>query len=378
MKAKIIILLLIAVSIQFVQSQQKELYLGFTGMPHTLGRLYNGNSYYYYWEHWGWFQELGLNTWQGWNAGSNQWHLVYLDSSNYYGLKGYYQPDTLIYTANGKISIHEAEETATGGGDVGRFRYNNHHNKGIPIDDNWQGQVQRVQYYEALPTGPYDPVPVLTEVNENAENSYSGVCVDPVKDYFGKPNNYYIKPRIRIDRDVALGLIKEVVKIVILAYDGEFLDSITIYTNDFRHDNQNTYDGRYLEDYFFRNMVVEGTNLNRGRDHWYLEWNNLEECHVDYQLYWYGGVSVWIDYVKVMDEAANKLFGPDQRYRDAIKHQVKSLLDRDGANNTILGFYTERNRLQPEPLVEVSAGPFFKGFNPVIQLRPEVKDDFAF
>ncbi|MBK6771011.1 MAG: hypothetical protein IPG78_02475 [Ignavibacteria bacterium] len=45
----------------------------------------------------------------------------------------------------------------------------------------------------------------------------------------------------------------------------------------------------------------------------------MDSCHVDYQIYWFQEVSVWIDYVKIMDEPAEKLFGKDQKMRNAIK-----------------------------------------------------------
>ncbi|MBK7253830.1 MAG: hypothetical protein IPI04_07900 [Ignavibacteria bacterium] len=153
-------------------SQQKDFQLGFIFTPHQTCRKLDSGLHCEYWQHYNWYSELKLNLWQGADAGSNlQYHLTSLESLQHYGMQGYYQPDTLMYAAFCKVSIHQAEETSE------RYRYNNHHNSGTDTTDNWQGQTQRVRYYEAIPTGPYTSVPILTELNENAENSYSGVTL---------------------------------------------------------------------------------------------------------------------------------------------------------------------------------------------------------
>ncbi|MBK6504854.1 MAG: hypothetical protein IPG02_04110 [Ignavibacteria bacterium] len=60
---------------------------------------------------------------------------------------GYYEPDSLMYAAFGKVSVHQADSVNH------RYRYNNHHSRGIDTVDNWQGQTQSVRYYEANPSG---------------------------------------------------------------------------------------------------------------------------------------------------------------------------------------------------------------------------------
>ena len=333
--------LIIAFSSKSALSQEKEFVLGFSGTPHQTCSFIDTNLYCPYWLHYHWFDEFKLNLWQGWNAGSNlQYHLTSLDSLEHYGMQGYYQPDSLIYAAYGKVSIHEADSVSD------RYRYNNHHNRGADITDNWQGQTQRVRFYEAIPSGPYTSVPILTELNENAENSYSGVVFDPIYQPIINDNgvlavnNYYIKPRMRISTSDAFGDEKPVIKLVAFAFDGSPIDTITLTTKDFRYVNDNTYDGRYLEDYFISNIMVKGDALNAGRVGGFLEWGNINLCEVDYQIYWYQEVSVWIDYVKIMDEPANQLFN-NQFFRDRLKHKVKTLLDYDGTVPNIKGFYTE-------------------------------------
>jgi len=340
-KIYLLLFLIISFTTSDLCSQQKDFQIGFTFTPHQTCRETDSGFHCVYWQHYNWFSELKLNLWQGAGAGSNlQYHLTSLDSLQHYGMQGYYQPDTLMYAAFGKVSIHQAEETSD------RYRYNNHHNSGTDVTDNWQGQTQRVRYYEAIPSGPYTAVPVLTGLNENAENSYSGVTIDPIYQPVVNingvriVNNYYIKPRMRINVQDTGGTEKPVIKIVAHAFDGFPLDSITITTKDFKIDS-GIYDGRYLEEYFNNNIVIRGDNLNRGRVGGYLEWTNINSCHVDYQIYWYQEVSVWIDYVKIMDEPAEKLFGKDQKMRNTIKVKVDSLLNYDGSIHNLKGFFTE-------------------------------------
>jgi len=340
-------LILIAFFIQsltaeYLFSQQKEFQLGFTFTPHQTCYKIDTPLHCSYWQHYNWFSELKLNLWQGFFAGSNlQYHLTSLDSLERYEMGGYYQPDSLMYAAFGKVSIHQADSVND------RYRYNNHHSRGIDTVDNWQGQTQRVRYYQANPTGPYTAVEILTGLNENAENSYSGVVIDPiyqpVLDDNGVRfvNNYYVKPRMRISTSDAFGEEKPVIKLIAIAFNGSPIDSITVTTADFRLDGTNNYDGRYLEDYVGINFNVAGDLLNEGRVGGFLEWHNIDLCHVDYQIHWFQEVSLWIDYVKIMDEPAEKLFGKDQKLRNTIKIKVDSLLNHDGPIHNVKGFYTE-------------------------------------
>ncbi|MBK6506013.1 MAG: hypothetical protein IPG02_10150 [Ignavibacteria bacterium] len=63
-----------------------------------------------------------------------------------------------------------------------------------------------------------------------------------------------------------------------------------------------------MEDYVGINFNVAGDLLNEGRVGGFLEWHNIDLCQVDYQIFWFQEVSVWIDYVKIMDEPAKQLF----------------------------------------------------------------------
>ncbi len=295
---KITVLLIfcgIAAGLSFGQTNTFK--LGFTGA------YPDGNPIAYDFQkelNWNLYDELSMNIWQGWSIEGYDRHREVFERLTSHNFNAYFFPDTMILKgAYGRISVYEAESDYTD-----RFRYDYHHSKGTPIDDNWMGEIQHVQYYDA--STPYDPpTPVLTGLYENGEQVFSGMGI-PVT---GQNLSWYVKPRMRIDRDVALyGPELLVARIVVTAYDGTFVDSLTITTQDFRQGDIFTYDGNYLENYYFRNMVVYADDLHRGAPPW---WEGFANCHVDYQILWYGEVDLWIDYVKVMDNVANEYYGAD-------------------------------------------------------------------
>jgi hypothetical protein len=305
---------------------------------------------------WNWHNELNINIWQGWWIGDKEKEVInILDAHN---INGYFQPDTLRWLTSGKVQINEAEETDINNNPIGRFRYNNHWCGQDITDNSTFGNGARVRYYDkTLNCSEQNPSGnILTDINENGICSFARTTNDPVYEcgFPGRdPNNYwyvdkwYLKPRMRISTTDAFGPVLPVIKIVAISYDGLFLDEITLTTEDFRQGNINTYDGSYIEDYFRSNMLVDGnlTNgINRGRGN--IDWHDVThlfngDCKVDFKIYWYGQVDVWIDYVKLIDQPAVNLMGENNLYRNRIKAKVQALLDEDNGKNRLKGFYTE-------------------------------------
>jgi hypothetical protein len=252
--------------------------------------------------------------------------------------------------------INEAEETTSSGGAV-RFSYNNHWCGQDMTDNTSFGNGARVKYYDknSLCNNQSPQGIILSGAKENGVQSFSGINNDPIYEcaFPGRdPASYffvdqwYIKPRMRINVSDTVGPPKRVIKIIINAYDGNLLDSMTIFTNDFRI-NGSAYNGSYIENYQFYNLSVKGdtssTGINRGRPANYQDFTQLPNCHVDYQVYWYGEVSFWLDYVKVMDQPAVNLMGTSfqsQNFRTRTKAKVQTLLNED-TGNRMKGFYTE-------------------------------------
>jgi len=331
----------------FLFSQSNTFRLGFTGSLPAGGQVWTATSA----TDWGWYNELSINTWQGFEVGDQQ--KVVLDKLDNYNLSGMFNPDTVMWAAFGRITIHQAEI-----GISDRFHYNGYW-CGTNYTDNTQfGSGQLVRYFDknALCNEQNSSGLVLWNVNENGEQSFSGLGHDPKYDYgyfdtlgtyYRNLNTWYVKPRMRISvADAFSDPPKNVCKIIIKAYNGDPIGEFIITTNDFRHTNSTTYDGRYLEDYLINNAIVTADDLNEGREDDWHDFHKLlnGDCKVDYQIYWYGEVSFWIDYVKVMNRPAHDFFGhttQSDRLRERIRAKVQTLYDYDAARNRMNGFYTE-------------------------------------
>jgi hypothetical protein len=314
---------------------QNTFRLGFTG---AYPDKYNFVS-----NDWGWYGELKMNTWSGWWVGDAEANTVMnsLGTNNLYGL---FQPDSLRWAGYGRVVILQAEDISD------RFSYYNHHGLGSNFQDNTQfGDGQYVRRYIANPSGPYTGFMVLDSAKENGIQSVNNFGCDPkIQVTFpgdGSPggngyvNTYYIKPKIRIDSTYADSN-KNVLRIIVKAFNGDTVLNRILTTSDFL-DNSNNYNGRYIEDFPARNLFVRGDSLNRGRPERRFDQGVLPGCQVDYQIYWYGEVSVWIDYVKVMDEAAKRLLY-DEDIQLALQRKMERLSAFENTYGEVVkGFYME-------------------------------------
>jgi len=335
MKTKISAILIVTFFTVSTYSQTNQFTIGFSG---TYPINWNTPTYDYSLAHtdWSWYSGLNMNLWAGWNIdGRHTAAITELDNNN---LNAYFQPDTMIYhAALGRISLFEAEEDFTG-----RHKYTNNHSKGDPTDDIWNGVTQRVQFYDANGTTYDPPTPVLSAIDETCEQVLSGIPSQFVTNSQDPNLRWHIKPRMRIRSDDALDVfnIRNVAKIVVKSFNGTIVDEYIINTSRFRDTSLTTYDGRYLETYWNLPIIVTGDTLryNGGPiPDFPLNYPVVSECGVDYEIQWYGQVDVWIDYVKVMDNTAHNLMGPNPRIREAIIREMNQLLNFDG----LKGFYTE-------------------------------------
>ncbi|MBK6506017.1 MAG: hypothetical protein IPG02_10170 [Ignavibacteria bacterium] len=84
---------------------------------------------------WSWYDELNVNLWQGWGIGEVSIHGFILDSLYSRNISGYFQPDTLMQFALGKVITHQAENNTTDS-----FRYR-HHNLGKDTTETFMGET---------------------------------------------------------------------------------------------------------------------------------------------------------------------------------------------------------------------------------------------
>lgn len=119
-----------------------------------------------------------------------------------------------------------------------------------------------------------------------------------------------IKPVMKIDsNDFIPGDATPVVAIITKNYIGNDIDTIIIKVKNF---GLNSYSGNYIQDYFDLDHPLEVNghidsinSLSYGRP---APGTGIEDCKVDFQVYWYGLVDVWFDKMIVDDERADELF----------------------------------------------------------------------
>lgn len=130
--------------------------------------------------------------------------------------------------------------------------------------------------------------------------------------------NWFIMPRMRINTsDANIIPPKKVVTIEVIAFDGSLKKSIDIFTDNFKNNGQ--YNGEYRESYYNQltgnplDLFLTGSDINSGNTTYDAMGRsvNMEESQVDYRVYWWGDVDVWLDRVRVQDEWAHFLFYPD-------------------------------------------------------------------
>ncbi|MBV6479606.1 MAG: hypothetical protein HGGPFJEG_02392 [Ignavibacteria bacterium] len=154
----------------------------------------------------------------------------------------------------------------------------------------------------------------LEQVNDVTDNHLTSDRKSMYSDY-----RWYIKPRMRIPQSFANDP-NNWEKIVVIMEIQNFSASInqfeTLKVKSFLDEN-GEYNGRYLEMYRFDGnpniypLSIKATDLTQGAvADASGRTENLFDSKVDYRVYWYGEVDVWLDYVRVEDEWAHFLFNP--------------------------------------------------------------------
>jgi len=143
--------------------------------------------------------------------------------------------------------------------------------------------------------------------------------------------NWYIKPRIRIDSNVAHSSQNPLVcKIKVIAENGAtVLIETDIHANDFLEIQSGNYNGQYVEKFDGINLTIHGACGNNNA-YWSARGNRPpqnEENKMDIQVYWYGNCDMWIDYIRVDNEVANRLLkvGGDNEYEQWLEDEVDEI-----------------------------------------------------
>jgi len=271
-------------------------------------------------------KELGINLWHITGRISNGWTGVGVANDNresdysLYGqnvkdriernysegnLKSIMDRSKINYLGFGKRSDYECEQNNINPNFW--FYYYGYHNMQYSrdtLDNSQYGSSNTYVRYSKVSNGNTEGYVVKDLIANREQISFT----------FGEPEQWHIMPRIRIDSAFAAdpnNYNKPVCYIEIKNYYGNSIvgkERINLYVKHFL-DINNHYNGKYLEQYNFSqtdtNLFIESTAKFNPDHKQYI----LDECQVDFRVYWCGQCDMWIDRVRVENEIAYDLFG---------------------------------------------------------------------
>lgn len=128
---------------------------------------------------------------------------------------------------------------------------------------------------------------------------------------------WFIKPLMRIDSTVVDNNPNaNVVRIDVINFEGDTILSIPIKAGEFSENSNLIYPGNYISKFYtgtpfeLSGDPYNSSSLNYGVKN--VNWQNWkDECKIDFRIWWYGEVDVWLDKIILDDKMANRLFDPD-------------------------------------------------------------------
>lgn len=217
------------------------------------------------------------------------------------------------------------------------YTYNEHPRGRDVLDDSPYGQGARVRYCGTrdpdLKGMPMDSGYAVKGLKTNREQVNTGNPGHgyPYPGYGDGQFSWYVKPRIRIDSTFAANPVNyetKVCRVEVYNYEGTKINSRDIKIKNFINNNTFIYHGNYLETYYdyqtdtANTVILNGWDFNPNDKSWYRYSEDI--CNVDFRVFWYGKCDMWIDYVRVDDDRANRLFkeGGDAEYEAMIQREV--------------------------------------------------------
>jgi len=235
------------------------------------------------------------------------------------------------------------------------------------VYEDWEWNEGKKVLHCGMPTGGPNAGIVLSRLKANTEQSRKIVNTGiPEKDQYlnqwegDSQCDWIIKPRIRILQSFVVPANYEtpVCSIKVVAQDGNtVLKETIIKAKYFKVDNGGAnYYGEYIEEFNFDdpnvNLTIPGdwaVNENgwqykaRGNRTYEQEQSCTDECnHADIQIFWYDNCDMWIDYVKVENDVADRLLkGNDQEFEGWMHQEIDQIAKPENGPNAILKYYLE-------------------------------------
>lgn len=331
--------------------------------PHSQIQDFNFNTWHYYiqtnWnKDFGWWRLLPNDVFPWQSAGLRDTIRGVTVANENNGLMSLLHRISLEFLCFGATSTYEAESEANL---VGQYRqdrwfytYKNTGTNmtGIDAQDNsgfGNGIWGRYCSPNISTTGGQSflqPGYIVKGLKANKEQSqYHTGSGQYLYDYI---HTWQVKPRIRADQNyVNNNPSQPICRIEIIKCDGTELKNIVLKGENFR-DGTTPYNGDYIEEFY--NFGINDPkpefgpgNVLKGS----CSADDLDvpstQVDVDYRIWWYGTCDMWLDYVKVENEVAERLFDPTNpfhnQYEEYIRWEVQdvAMYNRDN----ILKFYVE-------------------------------------
>ena len=224
------------------------------------------------------------------------------------------------------------------------------------------GDGRYVRFCNATGPNPDDPGFVVSRLRTNNEQCHINTWTDQWR--YDNECDWYIKPRIRIDSTIAdnpANWNTNVCRVIVIGQSGtDTLKMVTLKVRNFL-DNNDNYDGKYLEEYrIFPGDDTMIIHVQWGDNYYWSSRGNhpTDDGNInkaDIQVYWYGNCDMWIDYVRVDNNIAHNLFSTDTTN---LTHRMydqwlndEAVLACEAQSGVPLKFYIELNEFNNIPAI---------------------------
>lgn len=243
--------------------------------------------------------------------------------------------------------------------DLWFYAFNNNDVTGLNGGD-WRDNTQygNNQWVRQCLTDPYNAPNgqgyVVRRLMTNSEQCNTRSPIGPIPG--DNVHDWYIKPSIRADKifvNNPLNYEEPICRIDIVNYEGNPIKSIDLKSRHFKPGIAIDYDGYYKEEFNFapltNQLLVEKVspyttnafNPNHGGWAFNSRGNSPTDGtnKMDIRVYWYGTCNMWIDYVRVDNDVADRLLrGNDQEYESWLQWEAQDIA---GHTSSPLKFYIE-------------------------------------
>ncbi len=222
-----------------------------------------------------------------------------------HNMRTIFMREKLLYLCFGQRSDYQCEETGFNP-DLLPYTYRIHPTGQDTTDNTIYGNGARVRYCS---TTLHDSGYVCKGLRANREqvnkhSNWGAYAVDSIY-------KWYVKPRIRIDSTFAnnpANYEKLVCRIEVFNFPGDKILNTNLRVRNFKLEAGNTYNGNYIDTFYFKNgdstLIIDTfKKFNPSQE---VHWNDAGK--VDFRVFWYKQCDMWIDYVRVDNETADKLF----------------------------------------------------------------------